>query len=280
MNIIEKIKEKLKELFKKAKKGLAIGGTIATVGLTTGCGTGKNAKPIDNNIKIEQEKAFKEKIKYNIETEKSEENTNQIIEQNSIIEQAKRLESKEDVLDFLKNMYIEQYEKITGDTSLTTADIRMYYKTYLRSTYVNKETGEMIQYGENYKQVEQKLKDEGIAYDDEENVEVYKVKNKEGKVIDCVTLGDKDGKTVPFKVTMVEQQDESYISILAQMGTTIPYGLDYAQYLEKGNEKDIAISKRQFIKALETFESDKENENVIKKTNETEKIDKRWENIK
>lgn len=276
MNIIEKIKE----MFRKAKKGLAIGGTIATMGLTTGCGTDKEAKPIDNNIKIEQEKDFKQQIKYDIGTEKSEEIRNQTIEQNSIIEQANELESKEDVLNFLKNMYVEQYEKITGDTSLTTADIRMYYKTYLQSTYVNKETGEMIQYGENYKQVEQKLKDEGIAYNVGENVEVYKVKNKEGKVIDCVTLGDKDRKTVPFKVTMIEQQDESYISILTQMGTFIPYGLDYAQYIEKGNKNDIIISKRRFIKALKTFERDKANKKVIKKTNETEKTEEGWENLK
>jgi len=267
MNRIEKIKEKFKEIFKeifgKTKKQVAkkaaIGGTIAALGLTTACGTDKEAKVTDNPVKIEQDKDFKEQYKHDVESESKEK---------TIEQKVNELENAEDVLDFLKNMYIEQYETMTGDTNLTTEDIGLWCKQYLYAVYVNKETGEMIQYGSNYKQVEQKLEEEGILYDIEENVSVYKVTDTEKNVIDCVAIQYKDnGEVVPVKVTLNEQVGKPYTSILATMRTAIPYGLDYYESLEKGNENDIILSKRRFIKSLED-ENTKQNQNATEEKTE------------
>lgn len=266
MNIIEKIKEKFKEIFSKTKKGVALGGTIAALGLTTACGTDKEADMLNQNAKVEQgikENNFKEEVKVNQSELQTVEN------------EIKALETKEEVLQYLKNMYIEQYEAMTGDTDLTTENIELWCKRYLKMVYVNKETGEMFYYGSDYKKEEQKLEEEGIPYDIEEDVGVYTVvytEKNEMNVIDCVSLQSKERKTVPVKVTMNEQVGKPYTSVLATMGTAIPDGLDHIEYLEKGNENDIAVSKKNFIEAVEKFENEKQKLQVgdVLKNEETE----------
>ncbi len=259
MKIIEKIKEKCKEIFSsKMGKKVALGTTVATLGLATACGTDKETKITDNPVKIEQDKDFKEQYKYNTETKNEEKTVEQKIND---------LESLEDILDFLKNMYIEQRVAITGNTDYTIADIQLW-KQYLDTVYVNKKNGEMIPYGSNYKQVEQKLKEEGISYEIEEDVEVYKVTDTEGKVIDCVALKSKDGETVPVKVMMVEQFGKPYTSVLATMETVIPDGMKYREDMQKGNQSDIAVSKRDFIQTVEKFENAKQNQNATEEKTE------------
>lgn len=258
MNIIEKIKEKFKEIFGKTGKKVALGATIATVGLATACSTDKEAKITDNPVKIEQDKNFREQYKHVAETKNEEKTVKQKINE---------LKSPEDIESFFKNMYIEQRVAITGNTDYTTEDIKLD-KQYLDTVYVNKKTGEMIPYGSNYKQVEQKLKEEGISYEIEEDVEIYKVTDTEGKVIDCVALKSKDGETVPVKVMMVEQFGKPYTSVLTTMGTAITAGVTYKGYVEKGNERDIEVSKKYVIQAVEKFENAKQNQNATEQKTE------------
>ncbi len=260
MNIIEKIKEKFKEIFNKTKKKVAIGGTVVALGLTTAYGAKKEADMANNNVKVEQ---GIDKIENNFKREmKVKENELQTVEN-----QIKALETPEDILKYLKNLYIEKYEKIMGDTDLTTADIALYY-TYLEKVYVNNKTGEMIQYGGNYKKVERKLENEGITYKTEDNVKVYQVKDTEGKVIDCVALQDKEKETVPVKVTMNDQFNQPYTSVLAKMGTAIPDGMDYREYMQKGNENDIAISLKQFIESVQELKNANESQNLTEEKTE------------
>ncbi len=252
MEIIEEIKAKIKEIFqktpKKIKKGIAIG-TLATttVGAVASCSAGKDAQ--EDNL-VRQENDFKERMKENVE-----ENKNQASDPNNV-ERANQLETVEEVDEFLKDIYIEQYKKKTGDTTRTTKDIEFKYKTNQNYVYVNQETGKIITHGETPNQVEQKLKEDGISYKIQHDVDIYRVMDKNGKELEGITLQSKDGKTVPVKVILGDQYDNKQdTSILAKMGMVMPYGFHYRDSLKKGNKNDIAVSKAKFIKAVEDFES-------------------------
>lgn len=254
MEIIEKIKAKIKKIFqktpKKIRKGIAIG-TLAAATVTSVTASSKAEEEIQkaNQVKVEQEN-FKDQIKYDVEKDEK-----QASEPNNV-ERANQLETPEEVDEFLKDFYIEQYEKKTGDTTRTTKDIEFKYKTNQNYVYVNQETGEIITHGETPNQVEQKLKEDGISYKIQHDVDIYRVMDKNGKELEGITLQSKDGKTVPVKVILGDQYDNKQdISILAEMRRVIPCGFHYRDFLKKGNKNDIAVSKAKFIKAVEDFES-------------------------
>lgn len=161
-------------------------------------------------------------------------------------------------------MYIEQYEKETGDTKRTTEDIKFKGKTNQDYIYVNQETGEMITHGEKPEETEQKLKKDGISYKRKGDIDIYKVMDKDGKGIEGITLQIKDGEKVPVKVILADQYDNKKNPfILVKMGRVVPDGLDYAKYLEKGDKDDIAVSKAQFLKVVEELESEINNQKQV-----------------
>lgn len=253
MEIIEKIKGKIKEIFqktpKKIRKGIAIGTLAATAAGTVGsCSAEKDAQE-NNQVKVEQEN-FKDQIKYDVEKDEKQ------ASEPNYIERANQLETAEEVDEFLKDFYIERYEKKTGDTTRTTEDIEFKGKTNQDYVYVNQETGGIITHGKTPNQVEQKLKEDGISYKIQHDVDIYRVMDKDGKELEGITLQSKDGKTVPVKVILGDQYDNKQdISILAEMAMVISRGLDYEDYLEKGNKNDIAVSKAEFIKSVEDSKS-------------------------
>lgn len=268
MNIIEKIKEIFQKMPKKLRRGLAIGGTIAaTAGLAASCGTEKDSQDA-NNIKVEQENNFREQLKHEVEKD-----ANQAVEQSNV-EKASQLKTAEEVYEFLKDLYIEQYEKETGDTTRTTENIEFKNKTNQDHVFVNQQTGEIITHGETPDEVKQKLKEDGISYDIKHNVDIYQVveineKGEEVKGLDAITVQSKDGETVPVKVILGDQYgNKEDTSILAEMGSVIPCGLEYADYLKKGNENDIAVGRSRLIKSVEKFENTKQNQNATEEKTE------------
>ena len=117
--------------------------------------------------------------------------------------------------------------------------------------YKNKDTGEIITHGDIPNETEQHLKTDKVEYEIIENVEVYKVVNKnDGQIIDCVTLQNKEGKSIPVKVRVGNQYEKEYISVLEDMGMVIPKGINYYEHYEEQND----LPKREFIKAVEELE--------------------------
>ncbi len=171
---------------------------------------------------------------------------------------------KESLISYLKNMYIEQLEEKTGDTSLTTEDIILSTASYESYVFVNRQTGEMITHGDNPMITEQKLMNDGISYDIKNNVKVYKIYDKEGKVIDCITM--KEGN--PIKVIVGEQYGEDSQSLLCEMGSVIPKGLDCVEVFENKDRKKISESKAEFMKSLEEFELKKEKKQMLENIEE------------
>lgn len=267
MKITEKIKEIINKILGKTKRGVAISGLIgiaATGTLTTGCG--------DKN------KDFKQQYEYDVAIPDLENNHKQAEKQNTLAEQLDALEeSKQDIMNFLNDFYIEGYRKETGDNTITAKDIIITGPKNQNFVYVNQETGKMITHGSYPEQTEQKLKNDGVSYTIKSDVNVYRVENqKEGKVIDCITLQEKDGKMVPVAVIVGDQYDEPYKSALEKMGTVIPDGLKYAESVDRNKENDKIVDKEKLKKDLEELENEKKNENTVEKQTE-EKVEEGFE---
>ncbi len=272
MNIIEKIKGFFKRFGKNAPKALAAGATVAT-----GCGADKETVKLDNNVKVEEAIDFEEETKNESTTKRESINfkeglkydvtANQEKETKNSEQEINELQTEEEVLKFLKDMYIENYEQITGDNTRTTEDIRIYGDVYQDDVFVNNETGEIITHGNQPNETKQKLENAGISYDTQHNVKTYEVrkptKDAEGNItnetiIDSVVI--KNGE--PVKVTQGDTYGQPYISVLEKMGTTIPRGLEYLEQIERGDEFSKGISKDRFIDSVKELEISKENQTL------------------
>ncbi len=236
-----KIKRENKK--KKIRRGmLSIAGIAGAAVLTIGGCYGRNTKPKENNksdvTKQEEIQVTTKKERLKIE--------------------------KENLLAFLKDMYIEQLEQVSGNAIITTEDIKLETATYEDYAFVNAGTGEIITHGDEPTTTEQKLINDGVSYDRIENLKVYKVYNTRGDIIDCITM--KDGE--PKKVTIGEQYGINTVSILDKMGSVIPDGMDCIGYLESGKESDISVGKANFMKSLEKFEKNKKNKKEMEKADD------------
>lgn len=238
MIMIEKIKEIVNKMLGKTKKGVAIGalGVATTATLLTGCG--------DKN------KDFKQQYQYDFEKPDPGKDNKQENQQNTLAEKVDNFKSEQEVRDFINAIYIEA----TGDDKLEIDDITISGPNNQNFVYVNQETDEMITHGKYPDEVVQKLKNNGVSYTIKDDVDVYKVEHKDGKIIDCMTLQNKDGN--PVRVIIGEQyDDETYESVLVKLGDIIPAGLQYAKFIETERNNDKETSKAQLKKALEEREN-------------------------
>lgn len=278
MNIWEKIREKIKQILGKTKKGLAIGGTIATVGLATGCGVDKEADVVDNNVKAEQEaKEDTKKVnefKEGLQVDQSELQTLE----NEIDE----LETSDDVLNYMKNMYIEEYEKVTGDTQLTTADIKI---TMNEQNHIYElDNGMLVTHGQTPDVTKKAIQEDGHTYTaiEKRNPKVYTVRLKDNnEIIDAITLG-KDENNDPIAVKVIPgdnyKEMKDYTSTMEKLGNVIPEGFDYMKQLDfKETEgetefinKQCKEAKNNFIKAIKAVQS---NQNDLEQSQGREVVD-------
>lgn len=243
--------KKHKKQHKKMKRKVIIAGMLASIGITAvtvkllnEAQQQKTPTEMTNN----KENEFKESIKYKSiypEKSKTEKEINE-------------LENQQDLLSYLKDKYIEQYEKITGDTNLTTEDITIEpgYENFI---YVDENTGKMITHGENPEGTKQVLEQDNISYTTKDNIYVYNIKDKEGNIIDCAT--NQVGQEALVKVIPGDRYQEmkEYTSTLTEMGNVIPDGIKYWENIEKDKDDgNYIITKSNFIKSAEGFEKQEE----------------------
>lgn len=186
-------------------------------------------------------------------------------------------ESKDDILRFLKNEYIENREKKRGESELTTENItfKVVPQDYV---YVNTETGEIITHGESPYETMDMLEREGISYEIQKNIQMYEVLYEE-EIIDAIALKgepvldengnqafDENGKVkkeiVPVKVTMGDSRYRPFEeSTLMEMGEMIAKGIDYAENIEK-DEVSKEMTKASFLEAFKRWK-EKDEQNVV-----------------
>ena len=239
---------------KRARRKLAIGGILAALGITGLVYTGTKLLPEGEpkapvNVENEnnsQDKTNEFKDKYKV-------NEDDLIKNESEVEkEVKELENADDVLAYLKNLYIEKYEEKTGDETLTTNDIKIM-QNFQNYAYIDKETGDIITHGELPLETEKALAQNNVSYDIEYDLGTYQVQNLDGQTIDMITM---DGQT-PIKVIPGNQYNEmkDYDSVLDEMGSIIPEGIYYMDHLEDEN------ARNEFISAIEKVQKQQEVQN-------------------
>ncbi len=245
---------------KNHKFRLRFAAILAAIGLT-GLATaisGEKDKTLPEGKIIEQEIENQD----NVITNSNKEDFRNTISVIPTISEAKKqvdsLETKEDVLAFLKNEYIEKYEQMTGDTNLTTDDIKIIISN---QDYVFSNEEEIVTHGSNPGELQNQLEQYG-TYRVINNCEVYEIINQDGKIIDAATY--KDNTLVPVIPGDNYTQMQHYNSSLTQLGDVIPNGLAFYEYIENGNDDaSYSITKRKLINALEGNTEAQTNNNEI-----------------
>ncbi len=170
------------------------------------------------------------------------------------------LNTKEAIVAYLKNMYIEEYEKETGDTTLTTADIKIMESS---QDYIYQlEDGTFVTHGQNPKTTEMNMKENGEEYSTYTNEKgtaiesnVYSVRlNENDKILDMIT--EKDLKrTIPGD-NYLEMKD--YNSILEKMGNVVSksYSLMNVVGAENISQATVDNYKKELLKAVKKYQID------------------------
>ena len=174
------------------------------------------------------------------------------------------LNTKEAIVAYLKNMYIEEYEKETGDTTLTTADIKIMESS--QDYLYQLEDGTFVTHGQNPETTEMNMQENGekySTYTDENGSaiesNVYAIRLSENnKILDMIT--DKDLKrTIPGD-NYLEMKD--YNSILEKMGNVVSksYNLMNVVGDENISQATVDNNKKELLKAVKKYQID----NIVK----------------
>lgn len=170
---------------------------------------------VNEEGKTSQHDIFVQGLKDQASTEEVDQNEESLTEEEKTEKEINELESKEDVLDYFKNMYIEEYEKATGDDKLTTADIQI--QTSSQSYVYELDDGTIVTHGDLPANTESAIKNDGHEYTDLQNKLVYKVSRvDDGTVLDAATANGDEMRKVVIGDKYSEMKD--YDSILSKMG--------------------------------------------------------------
>ena len=194
------------------------------------------------------------------ETEKGKSFRGGILVEDKDEKEINALNTKEAIVAYLKNMYIEEYEKETGDTTLTTADIKIIESS---QDYIYQlEDGTFVTHGQNPETTEMNMKENGEEYSTYTNEKgtviesnVYSVRlNENDKILDMIT--EKDLKrTIPGD-NYLEMKD--YNSILEKMGNVVSksYSLMNVVGAENISQATVDNYKKELLKAVKKYQID------------------------
>lgn len=194
------------------------------------------------------------------ETEKGKSFKEGILVEDKDEKEINALNTKEAIVAYLKNMYIEEYEKETGDTTLTTADIKIMESS---QDYIYQlEDGTFVTHGQNPETTEMNMKENGEEYSTYTNEKgtaiesnVYSVRlNENDKILDIIT--EKDLKrTIPGD-NYLEMKD--YNSILEKMGNVVSksYSLMNVVGAENISQATVDNYKKELLKAVKKYQID------------------------
>lgn len=245
--------KKQNNLWKKIKKWLAalvIGTAATSLAISAGEGTKTNETEIEKPIEKPNggKATFKEKLKVKTNEE--------------ITKEIEGLETSEDVLAYLKNLYIEEYENKTGDTSLTTEDIEIRFEDTQNYAYIiNGETEEIVLHGKNPYETENKLKEQGKEYYTADNLGTIIIVTNNDKCIDGA--GTLNNKNEVYNV--VEPEGKSLGIIKDNWGKYATLGDLWKTFKDPTNNKYMeGLAKENVINAIT---------NEINNTNKVESVE-------
>lgn len=224
---------------------LGLGGALTVAGGVKAIGEHTEAKnDIQAELETEENLSFSEKYAVSVEQLNHEETPKKNIE-----EEIEQLENKQEILNYIKNMYIESYEEQTGDNTLTTADIKIKvgHESYI---YMDNNTKEIITHGEKPDLTIQMLEENNVSYSAEncDLEKIYKVYGKDGKIIDCMTFdGEEATKVIPGD----QYSDmKEYKSTFVEMGKYKCKAFEEGvNYFSNYDNKDKDVYMKRFIRS-------------------------------
>lgn len=194
------------------------------------------------------------------ETEKGKSFRGGILVEDKDEKEINALNTKEAIVAYLKNMYIEEYEKETGDTTLTTADIKIMESS--QDYLYQLEDGTFVTHGQNPETTEMNMQENGEKYSTYTNENgsaiesnVYAIRLSENnKILDMIT--DKDLKrTIPGDNYL---EMKGYNSILEKMGNVVSksYSLMNVVGAENISQATVDNYKKELLKAVKKYQID------------------------
>ncbi len=238
--------------------GVAIGHGL----ITDGSDTKEPAITTDDNSSSKEESSFIDGIKVDVpEDEKS-----------PIEEEIDRLDTSDEVLKYLKNLYIDEYQEITGIDLMTPGSIKIISN---RQNYIyNLDNGKNVTHGDDPALTEQALEQDGQNYVKEPNVDVYRVERKStGKIIDAMTS---DGRAVIPGELYYELKNQE--SALENMSSIVQTSFDLIGYFDElehkpGNEYITNLceeAKQELVKLVTEREEEKQEQSNLKSQEQDE----------
>ena len=187
------------------------------------------------------------------ETEKGKSFKEGILVEDKDEKEINALNTKEAIVAYLKNMYIEEYEKETGDIKIMKSSQDYIYQL---------EDGTFVTHGQNPETTEMNMKENGEEYSTYTNEKgtaiesnVYAIRLSENnKILDMIT--DKDLKrTIPGD-NYLEMKD--YNSILEKMGNVVSksYSLMNVVGAENISQATVDNYKKELLKAVKKYQID------------------------
>ena len=238
---------------------LGIGGVAVTAGLIAGAK--EDPAPRGPEIETEAETSTERETDsfretYGVDLEE--------IRKKAILKEINNLDTKDEVLKFLKDMYIEEYERQTGDTKLTTDDIQINYGTqnYAYTT----DDGEIFLHTENPQEVADIIKEQNIQTETVENIMSYQIIEKNSQdIIDAyVKFGKRrvEAKDIALDKPYVEK------SILKEMGDIFEAGLDLRRKIGENDvsEEKLNDKKEALVDAIYNYNYQQPNKKVYDAT--------------
>lgn len=281
-NIINKQR---KSMIRKIAKRVALFGSIGVIGIGGYRLIAKNneIKGITDGKKIEIDIDEEENTKKeNIEEKEADKKTNNfkddlkvLSEEEKIQKEIENLKSKEQVLNYLKNIYIEAYERQTGDESLTTADIEIMRNN--QNYMYELEDGQLVSHGDTPAVTEGQIEKDGKKYNIRYDLKTYTVRlNNNGEAIDSMTIGLK--KVIPGD--NYNKMKDGYDSVLCQMGSITGRAFELREKIDFLNDNSSEYNKQKYEEAVNNlaksvynyYEKQKEEETQINTVSTDNKI--------
>ncbi len=286
----DEVDSNMKKFFKKFKMWLGLGGTVAA--LAGGAALIDNNEVTENKA-IEQEANLKEDTEANLLDDsdlkknndltdleaKKDEQKNEFIESLKVKEETTKdeidgLKTKDDVLKYLKNAYIEEYEAVTGDDKLTTNDIKIVYSPQNYEYELNE--GTIVSHGSTPAVTEDAIRASGntiksINYDTNYYT-VYKKMNNENsyEVIDCMKFGkDENFNEISIPVIPGDRYNEmkdGYTSVLNNIAPIVKSSFRLMDVIENSNDVEINNAKEKLTDSIEEHKSNKA-QNLVSQEN-------------
>lgn len=173
--------------------------------------------------------------------------------------------NKDQLLEYIKKEYVEEYKKATGDNEITTEDIKIIRSN--QDYVMELQDGTVVTHGNTPDSVTNKLEDDGYSYDIKYKQKVYLIKGKDNKAFDGVTIMQNEEGDYEVRRVVAGDSYEMMInsdSVACDISRLITNGMDGVSEWDNNMYRKLAIN------AVESRESYK---NAEKTTQITENID-------